>query len=258
MNNSVLSHTTTSTPSEVQKSSVSTNKMTILTAEVNSLYKENMKNMENRNTTAIGEKKYTFNAQNDYNETKFQSFGKNISRDNGVDETKSRFNNDSFEKNNLYKSDKIINSNATKLITKQNQESRQNGYDLSESINTEPKSSKAFSASDNVAALLGKSNTTKNYEPNSLMQPKRIDAKITKSNSAIKSNGIKEHTVSSGATVIRTRREAMRQAEEVEAAKNRQHSSSNEHDNNREINSATKKNEKQDRITQEEDCGRLI
>ena len=59
--------------------------------------------------------------------------------------------------------------------------------------------------------------------------------------------------------MIRTRREAMRQAEE-EAAKNtkRHHSSNNGHDNNGRINSVSRRNEKQDNITLEEDCGRLI
>ena len=95
-------------------------------------------------------------------------------------------------------------------------------------------------------------------------QQKQVDAKNTKLRTAIKSNGVKESTAPSGSTVIRTRREAMRQAEEEEAAKNsgrtarKQNPSNNGNDNNRGITTPSKKNEKQDRITQEEDCGRLI
>ena len=255
LNNSDASQTKTF---EAHKSTASMNKRMELTTEVNSLYKENLKNMEITNSE-IEERKYISSSRNDYNDTKFQTFGKTNNCDKNGEEIKSRLNNDSFERNNLFTTDSTLNSHSTKVLSKQNQENIQNGYDLSESINKETKS---FSASDNVAALLGKSNTTKNYEPNSsLMQPKRIDAKITKLNPAIKSNGIKEHTASSaGTTVIRTRREAMRQAEEEEAAKHtkRYNSSSNGHDNHGRTNSVSRKNEKQDSITQEEDCGRLI
>ena len=242
-------------PFDTQKFIASTNKSADLTIEVNSLYKENVKNMENK-TNGIDESKFISNSRNEYNETKFQTFGKNSYCDKNGSETAPRLSHHSFERNDLFATDQTFNSNSTKLVSKQNQETTQNGFDLNESINKETKS---FSASDNVAALLGKSITTKNYETSNSMQPKRIDAKITKLNPAITSNGIKEHTASSGATVIRTRREAMRQAEE-EAAKNtkRHHSSNNGHDNNGRINSVSRRNEKQDNITLEEDCGRLI
>ena len=253
LNNSDVSQTK---PSDTQKFIATTHKSVDLTTEVNSLYKENVKNMEYK-TNGIDESKYISNSRNEYNETKFQTFGKNSYCDKNGSETAPRLSHHSFERNNLFATDQTFNSNSTKLVSKQNQATTQNGFDLNESINKETKS---FSASDNVAALLGKSITTKNYEPNSSMQPKRIDAKITKLNPAITSNNIKEHTASSGTTVIRTRREAMRQAEEEEAAKNtkKHHSSNNERDNNGRINSVSRRNEKQDNITLEEDCGRLI
>ena len=96
----------------------------------------------------------------------------------------------------------------------------------------------------------------------SITEQKHLDT--TKSRNAIKSqNGSKETSATlSGGSVIRTRREAIRQAEE-EAAKSsrittRRHHYNNGNDNNRTITTPSKKNEKQDRITQEEDCGRLI
>ena len=156
------------------------------------------------------------------------------------------------------------NINSLEMVSRYSHEKTRNDCDVKENRNEV----KTFSASDNVAALLGKSNSTKNFAENNVMQTtsqqKQVDAKFTKSRTAIKSNGVKEHTAPSGSTVIRTRREAMRQAEEEEAAKNsgraarRQNSSDNGNDNNRGITTPSKKNEKQDRITQEEDCGRLI
>ena len=256
LNNSNLSQTKSF---NTEQSSVSLSKKRDIPTEVNSLYKENLKNIDIKSTT-LDEKKYISNTRNKFNETKFQTFGKNNYCDNGGGETKSRYSNDSFEQNDLFGTNTIVNQNSSPQLNEENQENKLNGYDFRESINTETKSVKAVSASDNVAALLGKSSSTKNYEPNSLMQPKRIDAKITKLNPAIKSNGINEHTATSGTTVIRTRREAMRQAEEEEAAKNtkKHHSSNNGYDNNGRINSSSRRNEKQDSITQEEDCGRLI
>ena len=166
--------------------------------------------------------------------------------------------------------------NGSNNVNHQNiQNARNNNHPIADDRISEVRMT-TFSASDNVAALLGKPNTNRtNFVPTNNItttpqtnaQQKDVPIKInSKSKNIIKSNGIKEIATPSGGTVIRTRREALRQAEEEAAAKTsgktptrRQNSSNNGNDNNRGINTQpSKKNEKQDRITQEEDCGRLI
>ena len=269
MNNSTLSN---ARASEENKPRVLVDKKTNITNEVNALYRENIKNIENKTfATTSADQKYISTKQNHYDDKKEKTYGLNSYCDKDGQETKnSPLKSEKVElsnKLNLNESDFQIRSFASNNMSTFKPENARNKYN---EINEVKKG--AFSASDNVAALLGKTNSTKNnfLEANKITQPilqqkQNVNSNITKSRAVIKSNGIKETTATSGSTVIRTRREAMRQAEEEEAAKSsgrtptRKHSSNNGTDNNRVITTQpSKKNEKPDRIAQEEDCGRLI
>lgn len=241
--------------------------------EVNALYRENVKNLENKTSLAsvIGGQKYISKKRDDYNEINEKAYGPDNYRDKQGEprsymvKEESNESSKNIRNSNTKQESNFKNHRSSNIMHGYGQNNAGYEYKIDET-NKEVKSS-TFSASDNVAALLGKDNSKQKFVSNNLTKPISqqkhfVDANITKSRNAIKSNGIKENTATSGASVIRTRREAMRQAEE-EIAKSsgrttrRQHSN-NRNDNNGGITTPSKKNEKQDRITQEEDCGRLI
>lgn len=161
----------------------------------------------------------------------------------------------------------LKNNQSANLSYDKDQYNTRNKYESSDKNNDSKVSN--FSASDNVAALLAKDILTKNIMPNNITAKtsspqKYVQTNTSKSSASSKSNlnGTKENTAALGTSVIRTRREAMRQAEE-DAAKHAGRTTTRQHyqngnDNNRRTSTTSKQNENQDMITQEEDCGRLI
>ena len=282
--NNSTSNSSVSTSKENQSNRVLTDKKTNITKEVNALYRENMKNIENRTTFGTGDQKYISNKQNQYQKDD-ELMEKSYKTINDYCDNKNESGIESNRKIVTELPKKLsfdeIDSQAHNGSNNDNHQNIQNARNNNHPIVDERISEvrmTTFSASDNVAALLGKPNTNRtNFVPTNNITTKQpqtnaqqkedVPIKInSKSKNIIKSNGIKEIATPSGGTVIRTRREALRQAEEEAAAKTsgktptrRQNSSNNGNDNNRGINTQpSKKNEKQDRITQEEDCGRLI
>ena len=271
INNSAL-NTTKSSEENKTRVYVET-KINSTDKDENSLHTENAKNLESKTSlsTVISDQKHISNKQDEYNDINEKTYRVSNNYRDKQGETKSYLDKaESTESSKNIRNSSIKHESSLKNHLSSNIMYGQNnaGYEYkTDEKNKEVKLSTFTSASDNVAALLGKDNSTKTFVSNNLTKPifnqqKQFDANISKSRNAIKSNGIKENTATSGASVIRTRREAMRQAEE-EAGKSsgrttrRQHSNNGD-DNNRGITTSSKKNEKQDRITQEEDCGRLI
>ena len=278
--NNSTSNSSVSTSKENQSNRVLTDKKTNITKEVNALYRENMKNIENRTTFGTGDQKYISNKQNQYKkdddlmEKSYKSINDYCDNENESRiESNRKIEPELPKKLSFDEIDSQAHNGSNNVNHQNNQNARNNNHPIADERISEVRMT-TFSASDNVAALLGKPNTNRtNFvptnnittTPQTNVQQKDVPIN-SKSKNIIKSNGIKEIATPSGGTVIRTRREALRQAEEEAAAKNsgktptrRQNSSNNGNDNNRGINTQpSKKNEKQDRITQEEDCGRLI
>ena len=278
--NNSTSNSSVSNSKENQSNRVLTDKKTNITKEVNALYRENMKNIENRTTFGTGDQKYISNKQNQYKkdddlmEKSYKSINHYCDNENESRiESNRKIEPELPKKLSFDEIDSQAHNGSNNVNHQNNQNARNNNHPIADERISEVRMT-TFSASDNVAALLGKPNTNRtNFvptnnittTPQTNVQQKDVPIN-SKSKNIIKSNGIKEIATPSGGTVIRTRREALRQAEEEAAAKTsgktptrRQNSSNNGNDNNRGINTQpSKKNEKQDRITQEEDCGRLI